>query len=674
MKLSQSLVFSFLVCFLLITTPLFAQVEFEKHTIRNNFYTAKAVFAIDLDGDGDVEVLWPAGGRYEIAWFENDGNQEFTLHTIYPWFDGANDIYAIDLDSDDDIDILAAGNVTDNIIWFENNGDQDFTGHTISDRFDGAASVYAIDLDGDDDIDVLGAVVRNDCFAWFENDGDQEFTEHIIYNIDRPRSVYAIDLDSDGDIDVIGASSDTDNITWCENDGNQNFTEHTIDDNFDYAFDIYATDLDSDGDVDVLGAGSGEDEITWWENNGNENFTEHTITDNVDGACSVYAIDLDYDGDVDVLGAAGNADEIIYWLNDGEENFTEYLIEEFFYNARSVYATDLDGDGDIDVLGASGTINNGVNWWENLTIAPQPPDSFNLVEPSVQDTVWTSEVNLLWNTTHDPDSNSIPHYDVWFGAESDLSDAELIADSIADTSCFVENIEDDEIYCWTVRATDNNTEGTWAEDTLAFNTYFPEAPDSFNLISPQDGFEMINRRDFPLVFRWRSATDPDPNDQLYYAFELSTDNEFNDHVYAREAENSVSIDSIEIASYWWRVRAFDRFGLSTFSTEVRSLLITLSVQDAHLLNLPTEYSIVSAFPNPFNPKLNITFGLPQSSELKIIAYNITGREVAIITNDHYSPGYKQFTFDASELPSGIYFINATVPDKINVVRKVALIR
>ena len=78
-------------------------------------------------------------------------------------------VYAADLDGDGDIDVLSVG---DGIIaWHENrDGAGDFgPQQVITTEADSARSVYAADLDGDGDIDVLSASRRDDKIAWYEN-------------------------------------------------------------------------------------------------------------------------------------------------------------------------------------------------------------------------------------------------------------------------------------------------------------------------------------------------------------------------------------------------------------------------------------------------------------------------------------------------------------------------
>jgi hypothetical protein len=71
--------------------------------------------------------------------------------------DGATSVYAADVDGDGDMDVLSASEYDDKIAWYENDGQQHFTIHTITDAADGARSVYATDVDGDGDMDVLSA-------------------------------------------------------------------------------------------------------------------------------------------------------------------------------------------------------------------------------------------------------------------------------------------------------------------------------------------------------------------------------------------------------------------------------------------------------------------------------------------------------------------------------------
>jgi len=357
-----------------LTTNIFPQVEFTSHTITTGADGATSVYAVDVDSDGDIDVLSASYLDAKIAWYKNDGNQNFTPHTITTNVVAASSVYAVDVDGDGDMDVLSAGG---EIAWYENDGNENFTSHTINTVT--VLSVYAVDLDGDGDMDVLSNSV------WYENDGNENFTPHTISSAIAVTSVYAIDVDGDGDMDVLSASYLDAKIAWYKNDGNQNFTPHTITTDALTAYSVYAVDVDDDGDMDVLSASTGDDKIAWYENDGNENFTPHTITTGADRAETVFAVDVDGDGDMDVLSASTSDNKIAWYENDGNENFTPHTITRNAIWASSVYAADVDGDGDIDVLSSSRG-DDKIAWYENLS----PPIPVEL-------TSFTANVNAEGN-------------------------------------------------------------------------------------------------------------------------------------------------------------------------------------------------------------------------------------------------------------------------------------
>ncbi len=104
---------------LIVPALLSAQINWTEHTIAANFDYARSVFAIDLDDDGDVDVLGAAEFADDITWWENDGSENFTVHTIDANFNGARSVFAIDLDDDNDVDVLGAAVDADDITWWE---------------------------------------------------------------------------------------------------------------------------------------------------------------------------------------------------------------------------------------------------------------------------------------------------------------------------------------------------------------------------------------------------------------------------------------------------------------------------------------------------------------------------------------------------------------------------
>ncbi|KAH8061221.1 hypothetical protein JL721_8881 [Aureococcus anophagefferens] len=319
-------------------------VAFSEHDITVNADGAACTFAIDVDGDGDVDAMSASVNDLTVAWYENDGSQSFaervitnSSYNITNSAEGAVSVFAIDLDGDGDVDALSASFRDDTVAWYENDGSQSFSERVITNSADGAYSVFAIDVDGNGDVDAL-ASLNDDTVAWYENDGAQSFTERFITNsANGAISVFAIDVDGDGDVDALSAPS-----------------RSVITNSADGAYSVYAIDVDGDGDVDALSASKYDDTVAWYENDGSESFTKRVITNSANGAKFVFAIDVDGDGDVDVLSASYLDNTVAWYENDGSQSFTERVITDSADAARSVYAIDVDGDGDVDALSASG--------------------------------------------------------------------------------------------------------------------------------------------------------------------------------------------------------------------------------------------------------------------------------------------------------------------------------
>ena len=102
-----------------------------------------------------------------------------------------------------------------------------------------------------------------------------------------------------------------------------------------------------------------------------------------------------------------------------------------------------------------------------------------------------------------------------------------------------------------------------------------------------------------------------------------------------------------------------------------TIFITVSAQDKYV-TLPDKYILNQNYPNPFNPSTTITYELPSESRIVMAIYDILGRQVKTLVNETRKAGKYSLKFDASGLPSGIYFIRLSANAYVEVKKMVLL--
>ena len=354
--------------------------------ISENSNAVTSVYAVDLDGDGDHDVLSASLGDSTIAWHENLGDDGFSEKMVLS--DTVEKSYSVragDLDSDGDVDVLATTREGDAVVWFANNGDGTFGDkETLVGDVDEAVFAVAVDLDRDGDQDVVFASYAGDYVAWSENMGADGFGDGqmIATDVDGAWNLHVVDVNQDGRLDVISASTDDDTVAWYLNEGRGDFTQHVLSADSDSAAYVHAGDLDGDYDLDILAASYKDDTVAWFENMGGNTFSEkNIISSSADGVASVGSGDIDFDGDLDIFVASILDDTVVWHENTGGAFSDANLLSGHADGARSVHVVDMGGDGDADLF--VGTYyDDSVSWWNNLSTLPPPVD---VVDPGDDD-------------------------------------------------------------------------------------------------------------------------------------------------------------------------------------------------------------------------------------------------------------------------------------------------
>lgn len=175
----------------------------------------------DLNGDGKVDVVINSQGRDLIEWWKQVESdtikfEPYLILEDYDSYDHAFD-WVVDMDKDGDNDIIATADMDNSIDWFENNGEGQFLRHNISSAYLRARSVVALDLEYDGDIDIVSASQGDGTLDWWENKGDETFERHTFATgYSEGYGVWVDDIDGNGFYDVVSTSFGLSSTDWWD--------------------------------------------------------------------------------------------------------------------------------------------------------------------------------------------------------------------------------------------------------------------------------------------------------------------------------------------------------------------------------------------------------------------------------------------------------------------------
>jgi photosystem II stability/assembly factor-like uncharacterized protein len=89
--------------------------------------------------------------------------------------------------------------------------------------------------------------------------------------------------------------------------------------------------------------------------------------------------------------------------------------------------------------------------------------------------------------------------------------------------------------------------------------------------------------------------------------------------------------------------------------------------------LPLENALISAYPNPFNPRTRLEYTLPVTGHIRVQVLDLQGREVSLLVDREQTAGSYSLMFDGSHLPSGMYFYALTYGSR-QIVGKMVLMK
>ncbi|MCA9198428.1 MAG: VCBS repeat-containing protein [Planctomycetales bacterium] len=342
----------------------------------------RSVQAVDIDADGDLDVLAVSPSLSEMVLFENlDGQGSFGPQTtIAKSTTPFSETVPADFDADGDIDLVVYSNDRNggSIGWFENADGQGHFGEyreLVAEILLDAVEVGDIDGDGVSDLVTLSSGIASLKVLGWRNDRNEMVSAiHEIATEDKGNGsssrLFSLDLgdiDNDGDLDIVTGEG------WYRNSGDGPWEMNEL--RFpewlevDRCQAIQLHDIDGDGDLDAVGSYYDYHglKIAWFENtDGNGVFSEPQFV--MDLHDSLFAI---------ASATESGTDEIVAVGYDGVLRNQSGEIGPILMRSSSLASADLDGDGLEDLLFTS-EVNHGVYWAKQSDAQVfQDPSSLN---------------------------------------------------------------------------------------------------------------------------------------------------------------------------------------------------------------------------------------------------------------------------------------------------------
>jgi hypothetical protein len=259
-------------------------------------------------------------------------------------------------------------------------------------------------------------------------------------------------------------------------------------------------------------------------------------------------------------------------------------------------------------------------------------------------------------------------FDVQLDNNSDFSSPVINTSTTASIYTLSSNLSGGTYY-WRVRAKNSAGPGPWSP-TWSFSIV--TAPGEPTLLSPSDATSLTDQ--IPTLV-WQAVSGATGYDLV-----IDDNQDFTSSVINTSTTAGVFTPSSDLSSgkYYWRVRAKNSAGAGPWSSTWNFTIIITGVEKRKRNDIPKSFWLSQNFPNPFNPGTEIQFALPMPSDLVIKIYDITGKKMNILVQEHYQSGYYAIHWDGKDssgkpVPNGTYLYQLQAGDYTQA-KKMLLIR
>ncbi len=502
-----------------------------------------------------------------------------------------------DIDNDGDPDLGISNQEGDGFWFYRNDGDH-FTNIMASAGLSGlgANKIIIAEMTGDEFNDLV-LRTRSGTQFLFESNGDGTFNDITASSGITSAAVYNIaDFNNDGFADLVSVAGDDVSILY--NNGDATFSEAEAIAPMPDFFGIAVLDYNEDGLMDLYWTTYGDSPNVLLKNNGDGSFDDVTIEAGVSYNQGGHALDVgdfNNDGLVDIyVGSYSNLTCKLF-SNNGDGTFSDVTVStgtQGNHDTRTTSFVDYNSDGWLDIFSS----HHDFYTYSNTMQKSNQGETFEEVAPGL-------------GISGEFIGDYFGH--AWADYNGDGA-IDFFAAGHIDKYRLFEN---------------NNCPGNWLMVDLE------------GVISNPNG---IGTQVDVWMDGQRVSRNMLPNGGFHDFGDLRL------HFGLNEA---TVVDSIVV---YWPSGIIQKSGAMDANQYIR-IVEGSTITDIHpaATFCPAPTSIA---PNPANERIEISFGLSQSSEVKIALFNLNGREVKSLLNETRNSGGHQLQVDISDLPNGIYFL------------------
>jgi len=520
-----------------------------------------------------------------------------------------------DFDNDGDLDLYVTNGIVsgfENNYIYENDGAGNFNGvinslTVLDNQFSESSSWGDFNNDGWIDLFVgnshWGGSAYNDfLFLNLPNDDFVKITEGQIVNTQADsRSISWGDYDNDGFIDIFIANESGVNYLY-HNEQDSTFSRisagEITSDNFSSAGCAWA-DYDLDGDIDLFVANQGNQNNNLYRNDGQGVFTSQTssvLANDHGNSIGCSWGDYNNDGYPDLFVANYSNQHNFLYENNGAGTFTKITAGDIVQDNGDTFGSswgDYDNDGHLDLFASN--LNNQ----NNFLYHNNGNGLFTKVD---NDTVVTSLGQSEGSAWADYDNDG-------------------------DLDLFVVNFEGQNNFLFNNDGNGNN----WIN--IKCN----------GIVSNASGIGTKVQIKISSGWQYRELSG-----QTGYQSQNSLNVEFG-------LGSSSTIDTIRVIWNSGSVDIHTNVPANNFYKSTEGSGLTLTSANEPPSAIPLDLVLKQNYPNPFNPTTSIKYQIPELNFITLKVYDALGNEIITLINEEKPAGSYEVEFDATALPSGIYF-------------------